>query len=136
MQTLCFACPYCAITEPAVNGACCRYAMTTQCLYADNALRLFGRKCGISVKNEKDNPAETSAGSVPVPDSCEYTVDDVNSALEECQKSLHEAVYIARKVWEADSDALNFDVDDLVQVESALQEICNLSSGIDCDDED
>ncbi len=103
-------------------------------MYADNALCLFGRVCGISVKSEKDIPAENAAGNVPV--SERYTVDDVKSALENSQKSLHEAVYIARKVWESDSDALNFDVDDLVQIESALQEICDLSSGIDCDDED
>jgi hypothetical protein len=39
-------------------------------------------------------------------------------------------------VWEKDADAICFDIDDLVQIESALQEICNLVAGIDCDDED
>lgn len=65
-----------------------------------------------------------------------YTVNDVKTALETSAVAIHEAVYIARQVWERDEDALNFDIDDLVQIESALQEICNLSSGIDCDEED
>ena len=48
---------------------------------------------------------------------------------------MHEAVFIARKVWESDSDALLFDIDDLVEIESALQEICNITAGIPCDGE-
>ena len=43
---------------------------------------------------------------------------------------------LAREVWESDDDAICFDIDDLVQIESALQEICNLVAGIDCDDEE
>jgi hypothetical protein len=39
-------------------------------------------------------------------------------------------------VWEKDADALHVEIDDLVQIETALQEICNLAAGIDCDDED
>ena len=66
----------------------------------------------------------------------EHTFDDVKTALEASAIALHEAVYIAREVWEKDADAFNFDIDDLVQIESALQEICNLVAGIDCDDEE
>lgn len=65
-----------------------------------------------------------------------HTIDDVKTALETSATTLHEAVFIAREVWESDADALNFDIDDLVQIESALQEICNLAAGIDYDDED
>ena len=66
----------------------------------------------------------------------EHTFDDVKTALEASAIALHEAVYIAREVWEKDADAFNFDIDDLVQIESALQEICNLAAGIECYDED
>lgn len=66
----------------------------------------------------------------------EHTIDDVRTALETSATALHEAVFIAREVWAKDADALNFDIDDLVQIESALQEICNLTAGIYCDDED
>ena len=65
----------------------------------------------------------------------EYTADDLKTALEESERSLHEAVFIARKVWEKDSDAVKFDIDDLVQIESAVQEICNITTGIDCGDD-
>ena len=46
----------------------------------------------------------------------EYTADDLKTALEESERSLHEAVFIARKVWEKDSDAVKFDIDDLVHL--------------------
>ena len=65
----------------------------------------------------------------------EYTADDLKTALEESERSLHEAVFIARKVWEKDSDAVKFDIDELVQIESELQEICNITAGIDCGDD-
>ena len=65
----------------------------------------------------------------------EYTADDLKTALEESERSLHEAVFIARKVWEKDSDAVKFDIDDLVQIEPALQEICNITARIDCRDD-
>lgn len=45
------------------------------------------------------------------------------------------AVFIARQVWEKDCDAVKFDIDDLVQIESALQEICNITAGIDSGDD-
>ena len=84
--------------------------------------------------SEKKIPAGNAAGCVPVQD-VEYTADDLKTALEESERSLHEAVFIARKVWEKDSDAVKFDIDDLVQIESALQEICNISAGIDSEDD-
>ena len=65
-----------------------------------------------------------------------HTVDDVKTALEASATAIHEAIHIAREVWESDADAICFDIDDLVQIESALQEICNLVAGIDCDDEE
>ena len=65
----------------------------------------------------------------------EYTVDDLKTALEESERSLHDAVFIARQVWEKDCDAVKFDIDDLVQIESALQEICNITAGIDSGDD-
>ena len=68
---------------------------------------------------EKKIPAGNAAGGVPVQDA-EYTADDLKTAL---------------KVWEKDSDAVKFDIDDLVQIESALQEICNITAGIDCGDD-
>ena len=52
-------------------------------------------------------------------------MDDLKTALEESERSLHDAVFIARQVWEKDCDAVKFDIDDLVQIESALQEIWN-----------
>lgn len=87
------------------------------------------------MKGEEKIPAENAAGGVPVQDA-EYTVDDLKTALEESERSLHEAVFIARKVWERDSDAVNFDIDDLVQIESALQEICNITAGIGNEEDD
>ena len=33
------------------------------------------------------------------------------------------------------ADAVKFDIDDLVQIESALQEICNITAGIDSGDD-
>ena len=66
----------------------------------------------------------------------EHTFDDVKTALEASATAIHEAIHIAREVWEKDADAICFDIDDLVQIESALQEICNLTAGIECDDED
>ena len=87
-----------------------------------------------TVIGEKKIPAGNAAGGVPVQDA-EYTADDLKTALEESERSLHEAVFIARKVWEKDSDAVKFDIDDLVQIESALQEICNITAGIDCGDD-
>lgn len=33
-------------------------------------------------------------------------------------------------MWEKDCDAVKFDIDDLVQIESALQEICNITAGL------
>ena len=57
------------------------------------------------------------------------------TALEESERSLHDAVFIARQVWEKDCDAVKFDIDDLVQIESALQEICNITAGIDSGDD-
>ena len=87
-------------------------------------------KNNYNVKGEKNFPAGNAAGGVPVRDA-EYTADDLKTALEESERSLHEAVFIARKVWELDSDAIKFDIDDLVQIESALQEICNITAGIE-----
>lgn len=86
------------------------------------------------MKEEKNFPAGNAAGGVPARDA-EYTADDLKTALEESERSLHEAVFIARKVWEKDSDAIQFDIDDLVQIESALQEICNITAGIDSGDD-
>ncbi len=82
-----------------------------------------------NVKGEEKIPAENAAGGVPVQDA-EYTVHDLKTALAKSERSLHEAVFIARNVWERDSDAVKFDIDDLVQIESALQEICNITAGI------
>lgn len=65
-----------------------------------------------------------------------HTIDDMKTALEASATAIHEAIHIAREVWESDADAICFDIDDLVQIESALQEICNLAAGIECDDED
>lgn len=62
-----------------------------------------------------------------------HTIDDVKTALEASATAIHEAINIAREVWESDADTICFDIDDLVQIESALQEICNVSAGIDCD---
>lgn len=73
---------------------------------------------------KKNFPAKNGAGTVPPPQDGEYTVDDLKTVLEESERSLHDAVFIARQVWEKDSDAVKFDVDDWVQIESALQEIC------------
>ena len=83
---------------------------------------------------EKNFPAKNGAGTVP-PQDGEYTVDDLKTALEESERSLHDAVFIARQVWEKDCDAVKFDIDDLVQIESALQEICNITAGIDSGDD-
>lgn len=93
----------------------------------------FGR-ITCNVIGEENIPAENAAGGVPAQDA-EYTADDLKSALEESERSLHEAVFIARKVWEQDRDAVKFDIDDLVQIESALQEICNITAGIDGGDD-
>ena len=69
-----------------------------------------------NVIGEKNLPAKNGAGTVPPPQDGEYTVDDLKTALEEC-------------------DAVKFDIDDLVQIESALQEICNITAGIDSGDD-
>ena len=74
---------------------------------------------------EKNFPAKNGAGTVPPPQDGEYTVDDLKTALEESERSLHEK----------DCDAVKFDIDDLVQIESALQEICNITAGIDSGDD-
>ena len=87
------------------------------------------------MKGEEKIPAEKAAGGVPARDA-EYTVNDLKTALEDSERSLHEAVFIARKVWERDSDAVRFDIDDLVQIESALQDICNITAGIDSEDDE
>ena len=42
--------------------------------------------------------------TVPPPQDGEYTVDDLKTALEESERSLHDAVFIARQVWEKDCD--------------------------------
>lgn len=84
---------------------------------------------------EKNFPAKNGAGTVPPPQDGEYTVDDLKTALEESERSLHDAVFIARQVCEKDCDAVKFDIDDLVQIESALQEICNITAGIDSGDD-
>ena len=70
--------------------------------------RIYGvcRKCALFVSgerlgnviSEKKIPAGNAAGGVPVQD-VEYTADDLKTALEESERSLHEAVFIARKVW-------------------------------------
>ena len=73
-----------------------------------------------NVIGEKNFPAKNGAGTVPP---------------EESERSLHDAVFIARQVWEKDCDAVKFDIDDLVQIESALQEICNITAGIDSGDD-
>ena len=88
-----------------------------------------------NVIGEKNFPAKNGAGTVPPPQDGEYTVDDLKTALEESERSLHDAVFIARQVWEKDCDAVKFDIDDLVQIESALQEICNITAGIDSGDD-
>ena len=75
------------------------------------------------------------AGGMPAVER-QHTIDDVKMALEASATAIHEAIHIAREVWESDDDAICFDIDDLVQIESALQEICNLVAGIDCDDEE
>lgn len=87
------------------------------------------------MRDEEKIPAENTAAGVPVQDT-EYTPDDLKAALEESERSLHEAVFIARQVWERDSDAIQFDIDDLVQIESALQEICNITAGIRSEDDE
>ena len=76
-----------------------------------------------------------SAAGMPT-EHREHTIDDVKTAMEASAIAIHEAIHIAREVWEKDADALNFDIDDLVQIETALQEICNLVAGIECEDED
>lgn len=73
-----------------------------------------------NVIGEKNFPAKNGAGTVPPPQDGEYTVDDLKTALEESERSLHDAVFIARQVWEKDCDAVKFDIDDLVQIESAF----------------
>lgn len=60
-----------------------------------------------------------------------YTIADVNTRLEESLQKLKDAAYVARKVWEQDDDALKFDLDDLSDVEDALQAIINTSEEID-----
>ena len=75
------------------------------------------------------------AGGMPAVER-QHTIDDVKTALEASATAIHEAIHIAREVWEKDADALHFEIDDLVQIETALQEICNLVAGIDCDDEE
>lgn len=92
------------------------------------ALPISDANC-CNVTGEKKIPAGNGAGSVPAQDA-EYTVDKLKTALEDSRRSLHDAVFIARKVWEQDSDAVRFDIDDLVEIESALQEICNITAGI------
>ena len=88
-----------------------------------------------NVISEKNFPAKNGAGTVPPPQDGEYTVDDLKTALEESERLLHDAVFIARQVGEKDCDAVKFDIDDLVQIESALQEICNITAGIDSGDD-
>ena len=87
------------------------------------------------MNGKRNNPAEKSAGSVPARGDG-YTVDDVKTALEESQKALHEAVFIARRVWEQDSAALRFDIDDLVHIGAGREEICNLTDGIAVEDDE
>ena len=83
------------------------------------------------IKSEKDLVLDYGRQGATVT----YTVDDLKTALEESERSLHDAVFIARQVWEKDCDAVKFDIDDLVQIESALQEICNITAGIDSGDD-
>lgn len=104
-------------------------------MYAGNAPFPFLAKGYRNVIGEEKIPARNAAGGVPEQDT-EYTADDLRTALEESERSLHEAVFIARRVWERDSDAVKFDIDDLVQIESALQEICNITAGIGNGDDD
>lgn len=87
------------------------------------------------MNRKHNNPAEIPAGGVPARGDG-YTVDDVKTVLEESQKAQHVAVFIVRRVWEQDSEALRLDIDDLVQIESALEEICNLSVGIAVEDDE
>lgn len=103
--------------------------------YAGNAPFPFQAKKRCNVKGEKKFPAGNAAGGVPTRD-VEYTVDSLETALEESERTLHEAVFIARKVWERDSEAIPFDIDDLVQIESALQEICNITAGIESSEDE
>lgn len=99
-------------------------------MYADNAPFSFRAHGIVTVIGE-----ENSAAGMPAKENG-HTADDVRNALEASVKSMHEAVYIAREVWESDAEACPFDIDDLVQIESALEEICKLVAGIDCNDED
>lgn len=82
--------------------------------------------------------SEINADSTPNPQDEVYTIADVNARLEESLQKLKDAAYVARKVWEQDDDALKFDLDDLSDVEDALQAIINTSEGIDkeIDDEE
>ncbi|WP_018667189.1 hypothetical protein [Bacteroides gallinarum] len=104
--------------EGVSSGICREYAL------------FVSDKSSCNVKGEKNFPAGNAAGGVPTQDA-EYTADDLKTALEESEQSLHEAVFIARRVWERDSDAIKFDIDDLVEIESALQEICNITAGVE-----
>mgnify|MGYP000006549755 CR=1 FL=1 len=63
-------------------------------------------------------------------------IEDVNRHLENALNELREGAYLARKLWEQDEDALNFDLDDLSDVEKDLQAIVNASEGIRDDDEE
>ena len=81
--------------------------------------------------NVKSEPLLAAKSAAP---PAEYSADDVKAALETSEKALHEAVFIAREVWETDAEALPFEIDDLVEIESALQEICCLLAGIPCEE--
>lgn len=78
----------------------------------------------------KSEPLLAAKSAAP---PAEYSADDVK-APETSEKALHEAVFIAREVWETDAEALPFEIDDLVEIESALQEICCLLAGSPCEE--
>ena len=50
---------------------------------------------------------KNSAAGMPAVERV-HTVDDVKTALEASATAIHEAIHIAREVWEKDADALHF----------------------------
>lgn len=64
----------------------------------------------------------------------ETDLSKLNTQLEKVVQELHHAIDLAREL--DDRDELSFDLDDLTDVLSSMETICNTSEGIDDDNDD
>lgn len=56
-------------------------------------------------------------------------IDALNAQMEKCVQELHHAIDLARELDNLDN--LSFDLDDLTDVLSSMETICNKSEGIE-----